>query len=165
MKYSDIDAGVEGNRYELKKKLGNVSASIRQMPHPKAYREWDYLVKLSPSIHLDRFDFQAGASTSSGLHHDLKYRRLSALGNLKIGFFSPAGQLILTAGFGGGIYTLDDDMGLKTTKTKEVRKFDISYTAFISDRVFLMMGPRYYKASFEQYTFIFRIGYFWGELP
>lgn len=163
LKYSDIDAGIEGNNYELREKLGNVSASIRQVEHPKGLREWDYLVKLSPSIHLDRFNFDSSSADKST--PDLKYRRLSALGNLKVEFFTPGGQFVFTAGFGGGIYSLDDNQGLNTLKTREVRKFDFAYNVFLSDRVFLMMGPRYYKTAFEQYTFIFRIGYFWGEVP
>ncbi len=163
MKYNDVDAGIEGNNYELKEKLGNVSASIRQVEHPKGLRRWDYLVKLSPSIHLDRFNFEP--TTSANTDFNLKYRRLSALGNLKVGFFTPIGQFIFTAGFGGGLYSLDDGQGLDTIKTREVRKFDLAYNVFLSDRVFLMMGPRYYKTAFEQYTFIFRVGYFWGDVP
>ncbi|PIK15393.1 hypothetical protein [Halobacteriovorax sp. JY17] len=169
LKYSDIDAGLEGNKYELKEKLGSISASIRQLEHPKGYRSWDYIVKLSPSIHLDRFEFQAGVAATSPTTttnvYDLKYRRLSGLGNLKIEFFTPGGQLVFTAGFGGAIYRLDDGHGLKTTKTREVRKFDIAYSVFLTDRIFLMMGPRYYKTAFEQYTFTFRVGYFWGDVP
>ncbi|ATH07605.1 hypothetical protein BIY24_06490 [Halobacteriovorax marinus] len=168
LKYSDIDAGLEGNKYELKKKLGNISASVRQLEHPSFYRRWDYLVKLSPSIHFDRFNFQAGAATISPNSvrpaTELKYRRLSALGNVKVGFFTPIGQFVFTAGFGGGIYSMEDNHDLKTIRTREVRKFDLAYNAFLTERVFLMMGPRYYKTAFEQYTFIFRIGYYWGDV-
>ena len=164
LKYSDIDAGLEGNKYELKKKLGSVSASIRQLEHPKGLRSWDYIVKLSPSLHLDRFMFQAGNTAVTEVH-DLKYRRLSGLGNLKIAFFTPGGQLVFTGGFGGAIYSLNDGHGLNTLKTREVRKFDIAYSAFLTERLFLMMGPRYYKTAFEQYTFTFRIGYYWGDVP
>jgi hypothetical protein len=168
LKYSDGDATLEGTKYELKKRLGNVSASIRQVEHPKKASKWGFGVKLSPSIHLDRFTFQTGqmADYGNGLVKmpDLKYKRLSTLGNLKFGMHSPLGQLVLTGGYGLGVFRLDDGASVDTLKTGDVIKVDLAYIGFFTKRFFLLMGPRYYKSDFEQYTFAFRLGYFWGKI-
>ncbi|OUR97110.1 hypothetical protein A9Q84_12330 [Halobacteriovorax marinus] len=168
MKYTSAEATIEGNRYEIKDRLANVSASIRQVDHPKKHGKWDLGMKISPSIHLDRLVFQTGHSMpdASGTYlrlPDLKYERLAGLANLRFTAFTPIGQFLITGGFGGAIYTLDDGQGLNTTKTREVRKLEFAYLGFLTKRIFILMGPRYYKSGFEQYTFAFRLGYFWGD--
>jgi hypothetical protein len=165
LKYSDGEAFIEGNKYELKKRLGNISASVRHVEHPKQHSRWDIGLKLTPSIHLDRFTFQTGKLDENQVQMpDLKYRRLSGLANLKLGTQTPIGQFVLTAGFGAGVFKLNDGAGIDTIRTGEVRKLDLAYVVFPAKRFFLLMGPRYYNSDFEQYTFAFRIGYFWGDI-
>lgn len=166
LKYSDGEAEIEGNKYELKKKLGNVSASIRQVDLPSSSK-WDYSFKLTPSIHFDRFTFQTGPNHSSIAGRetlpDLKYKRLSTLGNIKVGSHTPMGQFVLTGGYGIGLFRLDDGEVIDTLRTGSVLKVDLAYIGFITKRFFVLTGPRYYKSDFEQYTFAFRIGYYWGK--
>lgn len=168
VKYTSAEATIEGNRYEIKDRLANVSASIRQVDHPSKYGNWDISAKISPSIHLDRLVFQTGQTRVDEFGNttrlpDVKYQRLAGLANLRFTLFSPIGQFLLTGGFGGSFYKLDDGHGMDSTRTREVRKLELAYLGFMTKRIFILMGPRYYKSGFEQYTFAFRLGYFWGD--
>ena len=163
LKYSDGEASIEGNQYELKKRLGNVSASVRHIEHPKSHSRWDIGLKLTPSIHLDKFTFQTGQLDENQVQMpDLNYKRLSGLANLKLGTQTPIGQFVLTGGYGAALFKLKDGAGIDTLRTGQVTKVDLAYLFFVTKRFFVLMGPRYYKSDFEQYTFALRIGYFWG---
>lgn len=165
LKYSDGEATIEGNQYELKKRLGNVSASVRQVEHPKSHSRWDMGFKLAPSIHLDKFTFQTGKLDENQKQMpDLDYKRLSGIANVKLSTQTPAGQFVLTAGFGAAVFKLKDGAAIDTMRTGEVTKLDLAYVVFPAKRFFILMGPRYYKSDFEQYTFALRIGYFWGKI-
>ena len=61
------------------------------------------------------------------------------------------------------IFRLTDTEGLDTYRTREVKKIDFSWIAFFSNRMFVMMGPRYYEEAYESYVFQFRIGYMFGD--
>lgn len=86
------------------------------------------------------------------------------MANAKIYFHTPVGAFAFTAGFGGTVYKMDDGGALNTIKTREIRRLDFTWTAFMSRRFYVLVGPRYYKAGYESYVFAFRLGYFWGQI-
>ncbi len=169
LKYSISDAKFDGVKYKNSKRLSDVSFSIRKVQHPKAYGKWNINLKLSPSIHFDKTEFTTSESfiNNDGFvekHPDIMLKRLSGFGNLKLSTHTPVGAFVLTAGFGGSFYKLSSSNGLETLKTREIRKLDLAYVGFLTKRIFILAGPRYYKDSFEQYIFAFRIGYFWSDV-
>lgn len=168
LKYTMARAKFEGVTYENKERLSDVSISVRNIQHPEKYGPWNFNVSISPSIHLDRNRYGTLATrlNSQGeieQYPDLVFQRLSLMGNLAASWHTPVGAFVLKGGFGGAFYNLDDGQGFDTFKTREIRKIDLAWVAFMSKRFFVLMGPRYYVEQFEQYTFALRIGYFWGR--
>lgn len=168
MKYTDTEANFGGVKYENKQKVGNVSLSVRNVQHPKKYGQWNFNIRFSPSVHFDRFTYEAkektyaedGFETTPG---DIKIRRLKFFMNAKTNLHTPIGAFVLTGGYGRTVFRLTDTKGLDTYRTREIKKVDFSWIAFLSNRMFLMMGPRYYKEAYESYVFAIRIGYMWGK--
>ncbi|MCO4795123.1 MAG: hypothetical protein KC493_15505 [Bacteriovoracaceae bacterium] len=161
-------AKFEGVTYENKERLSDVSFSVRNVQHPKKYGLWNFNVGITPSIHYDkiRYGTLALRTNNSGViekYPDLMFQRLSLLANLAASWHTPMGAFVLKTGFGGAFYNLNDGQGFDTFKTREIRKVDLAWVAFMSKRFFVLMGPRYYVEQFEQFTFAFRIGYFWGR--
>jgi len=168
LKYTVMDATFDDIEYENSEKLSDVSASIRRVQHPKAYGKWNINVNIAPSIHFDKNRFTTDETfiNEQGIvekHPDIMLKRLSSFANLKLTTHTPIGAFVLTGGFGGTFYDLSDGRGLDTLKTREIRKLDLAYVGFFSDRFFVLVGPRYYKEAFEQFIFAFRIGFFWGD--
>jgi hypothetical protein len=169
LKYTKAKATFEGVTYENKEPLSNVSFSVRNVQHPKKYGKWNLNVRITPSIHYDktRYGTLAQRINSEGQaenYPDLLFQRLSIMGNLAGSWHTPIGAFVLKAGFGGAFYNLDDGQGFDTFRTREIRKLDLAWVTFLSKKFFVLMGPRYYVEQFEQYTFAFRIGYFWGRI-
>ena len=169
LKYTKAKATFEGVTYENKEPLSNVSFSVRNVQHPKKYGKWNLNIRITPSIHYDktRYGTLAQRTNSEGQtenYPDLLFQRLSIMGNLAGSWHTPIGAFVLKAGFGGAFYNLDDGQGFDTFRTREIRKLDLAWVAFLSKKFFVLMGPRYYVEQFEQYTFAFRIGYFWGRI-
>lgn len=168
LKYTMAKARFEGITYENKERLSDVSISVRNIQHPEKYGIWNFNVSITPSIHLDRNRYgtlatRLNAKGEVEQYPDLVFQRLSLMGNLAASWHTPFGAFVLKGGFGGAFYNLDDGQGFDTFKTREIRKIDLAWIAFMSKRFFVLMGPRYYVEQFEQYTFAFRIGYFWGH--
>jgi hypothetical protein len=88
---------------------------------------------------------------------------LAGFGNLKLILHTPIGAFAATGGFGGALSKFDKMNGSDYKRT-EIRKVDFVYYRFLTKRIFLLMGPRYYKEQYEQVTFAFRLGYFWGKI-
>lgn len=167
LKYLKSTSDIQGVRYENKNRLKDVSASIRSLQHPGGRGMWDFNVRLSPSLHFDNITYVTGAYDPQRLKQrpPLRYKRLSLLGNLKFSFHSPLGDIVLSGGYGGSLYRLKIRNGsLNTLKTGPLRKIDLVWVGFLTKRVFLLLGPRYYKDRNEQYYFAFRVGYFWGDV-
>lgn len=168
IKYRNTEATINDVRYEIDEHVTNPSFSIRNVQHPKAYGDWNFNVRVTPSLHIDENTFQTGATqlNSEGEQVRLptvRVRRGIMLANLKSTLHTPMGAFALAAGFGGTVYKLDDGQGLNTVKTREVRRVDLAWYGFLTRRLFILMGPRYYKAGYETYEFAFRIGYYWGD--
>lgn len=169
IKYTKFRTKIDDVTYENKKNLGDVSFSVRNVQHPYRYGKWNLTFKLSPSIHYERHTLGTlhRAQNDDGVVEqlpDLKIRRLSGLGNLKLILHTPIGAFAATGGFGGALskiegngYTDDDYM------TTEIRKVDFVYYKFLTKRIFILFGPRYYKENYEQITVAFRLGYYWGK--
>jgi hypothetical protein len=169
VKYNVSRANLNGQLYEEKERVGDVSFSIRNIQHPRVYPKWNINVRLTPSIHYDRLSYQTGATFTNDagveeVYPDIRLKRGMVLADLKLTTHTPIGQFVLTGAFGGSIYTMEDGYGLDTTKTREMRKIDLAYITFLSKRVFFLIGPRYYKDENESYIFAMRIGYFWGPI-
>jgi hypothetical protein len=168
-KYTNMNAKINNIKYENSKKLSDLSFSVRQLQHPYSHEVWDWNLGISPSIHFDKSKFITSETFINDnevqeRYPDVKLLRLSGLGNLKLSSHTPIGSFVLTAGFGGAFYRLDNGYNLDTLKTREIRKLDFAYIGFFNERFFIMAGPRYYKEAFEQYVFALRFGYFWGEV-
>ncbi|MDD0853423.1 hypothetical protein HBN50_09955 [Halobacteriovorax sp. GB3] len=165
MKYTVSRAEIDDVLYENKARLSDVSISVRNIQHPKQHGRWGMNLKLSPSIHLDRHTFSTLSTREDGTRYpDIKLRRLSVLGNLKLSTHTPIGAFVLTGGFGGAAKKMTSPGVLDTIRTTEVRKIDFAWIGFLSRRFYVLIGPRYYREQFEQYTFAFRLGYFWGRI-
>jgi hypothetical protein len=168
LKYTDTEATFKGVKYENKEKLGEVSISVRNVQHPAKHGAWNFNIRISPSVHFDRFVYgpiektydDNGNDTTPG---DVKVRRLKMFGNLKANFHTPIGAFVATYGYGRAAYRQTDQEGLDTYRTREIKKIDFSWIGFFSRRFFVMMGPRYYEESYESYVFAFRIGYMFGK--
>ena len=153
-------ADIDGRSYENVEKFKDVSASIRSVQHPRARDRWNFNVGLRPSIHYDDISYLAVGRPSSSLD----FHRFSLLGNLRFTLHSPAGAFVLSAGYGGAVYRLEDGSFLDTVRTDELGKIDLVWVGFLTKRFFILLGPRYYKDDNEQYYFAFRLGYFWGRI-
>lgn len=168
VKYTVSNATFDGQLYENKNRLGNISASIRNVSHPEG-KNWGASFKLHPSIHFSNTTYQSGGTRIShrtGLLEnlpDINIKRLSTLASLKLNFHTPIGQFSLTGGFGGTLYKLKEEGYYETVKTSEIRKLGFAYTGFLTKRFFVMIGPRYFNDGNEQYVFAARLGYFWGK--
>lgn len=170
VKYRVSEATLDEVDYEAKERLTNPSFSIRNIQHPKAHGKWSANFKITPSLHYDDTDYQTGKTalnTETGITETLpniNIKRGIAIANAKLTTHTPIGAFALSAGFGGTVYKMTDGKGLDTIKTREVRRIDLVWSAFLSRRVFVLTGPRYYHAGYESYIFAFRIGYFWGKI-
>ncbi|EQC43044.1 putative lipoprotein [Bacteriovorax sp. BSW11_IV] len=169
LKYTVSEAEIDGVKYQNRERLSDGSISIRNIQHPRRYGRWNMNLRLTPSIHYDKTTFVTNelCPNESGVMvdcADIKLRRLSILGNLKLTTHTPIGAFVLTGGFGGALKNMTTLGGMDSTTTTEIRKIDFAWVAFISKRFYILMGPRYYKEQFEQYTFAIRLGYMWGRI-
>ena len=170
VKYTVSEATLnDGVKYEEVERISDPSFSIRNVQHPKTYGKWNVNLKVTPSLHYDDTTYQTGHTRfnkNKGREEELpniNIKRFMTLANLKLTGHTPIGAFALSGGFGGSVYKMDDGQGLNTIKTREMRKIDLAWYAFMSKHFFLLMGPRYYKAGYESYVFAFRIGYYWGK--
>ena len=170
IKFRNAEATFEEERYEIAEHITNPSFSVRNVQHPRAWGNWNFNLRITPSIHYDDNTYQTGASffntrtQQTEKRPDINVRRGIALANLKATVHTPIGAFALSGGFGGTMYRLNDGQGLDTLKTREIRRLDLARYAFFTKRFFVLMGPRYYKTDYETYEFAFRIGYFWGRI-
>lgn len=170
VKYTVSKAKFEGVLYEEKERLNNVSFSVRNLQHPRAYGKWNFNLKISPSIHLDRTTYQTGqyfTNPDTGNYEqmpNIKVQRLLSFANVKSTAHTPIGAFALSLGIGGNLSQLEKSTGQSTTRTGEARRIDFVFYRFLSKRFFVLLGPRYYKTDYESYVFAFRIGYFWGRI-
>ncbi len=170
IKYRASEAKIHNISYEEDERVRSPSFSIRNVQHPKIYGKWNINIKLTPSLHIDNQTYKTGAlyydnsEEAFVLYPNVNIKRFIMLGNLKLTTHTPIGAFALSGGFGGTIYHMNNDKWLRTTKTREIRRIDLTWYAFLSKRFFVLMGPRYYKAGYETYEFAFRIGYFWGSI-
>lgn len=170
IKYTEADAEFHGIEYQNEDKLGDVSVSIRNVQHPETWGNWALNFKISPSLHLDRTHYttsQTLFSPIAGLtqnYPDIDIHRFIGFLNAKIITHTPIGQFVLTGGFGGTAYRMTDTSGLDTIKTSEIKKLDFVWIGFLSKRIFMLIGPRYYHQSDQnkQYVFALRLGYYWN---
>lgn len=168
VKYTDVRADFEGVRYENEEKWGNLSVSIRGVQHPKVYGAWNINLTLSPSIHYDRQTFSTQQTFINELGERQRYpnvqqSRLAALGNLKLSTHTPIGSFTLSGGFGEAL-TKIRGKGLDTLRTVQMRKIDFVYSFFVTERIFILMGPRYYQENHDEFLMALRVGYYWGGL-
>lgn len=170
VKYRVSEAKFDNVDYEAKERLTNPSFSIRNIQHPRKHGRWNINFKVTPSLHYDDTDYQTGKvsfNKETGRLEKLpiiNIKRGITIANAKVTTHTPIGAFALSAGFGGTIYTMSDGAGLDTVKTREIRRLDLVWSGFLSKRLFVLAGPRYYKAGYESYVFAFRIGYFWGRI-
>lgn len=170
IKYRAVKATFNNELYEISDRVTNPSISVRNVQHPKVWGRWNLNLRITPSIHYDDVTYQTGGTFvnpqngQTELLPKINVRRGIALGNLKTTLHTPIGAFALAAGFGGTLYRLNDDRGLSTIKTREIRRADLAWYAFLTKHFFVLMGPRYYKTDYETFEFAFRIGYFWGKM-
>jgi hypothetical protein len=170
IKYRVSEATLNEVKYEEKKRLSNLSFSIRNIQHPKKYGRWNANFKITPSLHYDDTEYQTGKTefnAATGTHDllpNINIKRGISMANAKLTAHTPLGAFALSGGFGGTIYRMTDRAGLDTVKTREIRRIDLVWSAFLTKRIFVLAGPRYYKAGYESYVFAFRLGYFWGKI-
>lgn len=170
VKYRISEAKFDDVDYEAKERLTNPSFSIRNIQHPKKYGRWNMNFKITPSLHYDDTDYQSGFVSTNPDTGQLErlpiinIKRGITMANAKVTTHTPIGAFALSAGFGGTIYTMTDGAGLDTVKTREIRRIDFVWSAFLSKRIFVLTGPRFLTAGYESYEFAFRIGYFWGKI-
>lgn len=168
VKYTDVRADFNNVRYENVEKWGDLSVSVRGVQHPKLYGPWNINLSLDPSIHYDRQSFTTqetflNAEGQRQRYPDLRQSRLSILGNLKLTTHTPIGTFTLSTGFGEGVTRISGS-GDTTMTTVQIRKIDFTYSFFVSERFFVLMGPRYYKENHDEFLMAIRLGYFWGDL-
>ncbi len=169
IKYTKFQSQVDDVTYENKNELGDVSVSVRNIQHPKQHGKWDINMSLRPSIHFERhtlgtLSHYIDDDGESVQYPDIKMSRLASFANLKLTFHTPIGAFAATYGFGGALSRFEKPDEDESHKTTEIRKVDFVYYGYLSKRFFFLMGPRYYKEQYEQVTFAFRIGYFWGKI-
>lgn len=162
-------AEIDGQTYANKDRISDGSISIRNVQHPKRYGRWNMNLRITPAIHYDKTTFGTLASceNADGILErcpDLRIKRLSMMGNLKLTTHTPIGAFVLTGGYGRALKNTTSLWGMDQTRTTEIRKIDFAWIGFISKRFYILMGPRYYKEEFEQYVFAIRIGYMWGRI-
>lgn len=168
LKFKKAKANFDGRQYEKKKNSPDFSFSVRNVQHPKRYGAWASNIRLSPSIHYDQTTFstdntRTGLSGNSEGYPDIKYKRLSSFLNLKFANHTPIGQFVLTGGYGIAGYKVNDGEGLTSKRTQDIQKIDFAWVGFLSDKFFLLLGPRYYNDGTSQVVFAIRLGYFWGR--
>ena len=170
MKYRVSRATLNGIKYEEDERLRELSFSIRNVQHPRAWGRWNMNFRITPSLHLDTQTYTTGATfydpetDSTTNHYPIKIKRFITLANFKVTTHTPIGAFALSAGFGGTVYSMENGHALDTVKTREIRRLDLAYYAFLSKRFYVLMGPRYYRAGYETYEFAVRLGIFWGAI-
>lgn len=169
VKFSVAEATFDNIKYKNKNRLSDISASVRNVQHPKPYGEWAINLKISPSIHFDRFTFEQDQIVRDSLGNsitlpEIKIDRFSGMGNLKLTTHTPIGAFALSGGFGGTLFRQRDGLGLNTLRTGEISKVELVWVGFFSERFFVLMGPRYFKESYDSVVFAIRLGYFWGDM-
>lgn len=167
-KYNEVRATFDGRSYRNRKSLSSVSLSIRGIQHPYKFKNWSGNFRLSPSLHFDRTVLESTETVtlpngSEYIPPRIKIKRLSTLGNIKYNWHTPIGQFVATAGYGLALFKADDDLGLDTFRTREIAKLDFIYIGFLSRRVFILTGPRFFYDQLSHFSIAFRLGYFWGD--
>jgi hypothetical protein len=168
LKYSKVKVQFDDVNYQNKERWSDVSFSVRNIQHPSLFQGWATNISIDPSIHYDRQLFRSDETfiNAQGVeqnYQDIMIRRLSAFANGKLVTHTGIGQFALSAGYGVGASRYEGHYSLKTIRMVEMRKIDLAYIGFVTDRVFFMMGPRYYREKRDEYILAIRIGYFWGE--
>ena len=161
LKYTTVKAKFDGVDYVNQDRIKDVSFSIKNVQHPKKHKPWSFNARITPSIHADRNVYHPVALDTSLPNY--KISRFIGLGNLKLNIHFPIGNLVFAAGFGGTVYKQTSNQGLNTTKTREIKKFEIAWINFLSKRIFLLFGPRIFIDDYETRVFALRLGYFWGD--
>lgn|GEM_PF-1608356 len=169
LKYTSDKAKFNDVNYANRERLKDVSFSIKNVQNPHSLPKWNFNIRITPSIHYDRNSYGTLQTYQNEYGEivtmpDIHISRLMAFSNLQFNTHTPFGSFVLAGGFGGSLYHLTDGAGLDTWRTREVRKADFVYVAFLSRRWFIHIGPRYIKDDNEQYVFAIRIGYFWGKI-
>lgn len=168
IKYTVSRATFNGELYQNVSRISNISGSIRHVESPQG-RNWAIGFRILPSIHFDNTEYESGGTRTSSRTGVLEglpqvnVKRLSGFGNARVIVHTPIGQFGLTGGFGGTLYRFEEVGYFSTIKTSEIRKAELAYTGFFTERFFTIIGPRYYNDGNEQYVFAFRLGYYWGE--
>lgn len=168
LKYTNSDTTFEDVHYENSEKFGDISFSIRNIQHPKKYGDWDLNVRLRPSLHFDKERYRVKKDQDS-LDRDfsefpeIQIRRLLGFANLKLSAHTPVGAFALTGGLGGALSERRDDGIYRGRSSKLISKVDLVWIAFLSERFYVMLGPRYYREDYEQFVFALRLGYFWSD--
>ncbi len=169
LKYTVSDTTFDGVHYKNAERFGDVSFSVRNIQHPYQYENWKFNVGLSPSIHYDKERYRPKETKSQlklpdfDLLPEIQIRRLLGFANVKGSLHTPVGAFVLTAGLGLGLSERRDNQEYVHTTTKKISKIDLVWVGFISERFFIMAGPRYYNEDYEQLVFAFRLGYFWSN--
>lgn len=167
IKYTHIKAKFNHIPYENKEKLGSLSFSVRNVQHPSSYPRFATTISLDPSIHYDRQRFTTDRVqlTPEGIlehYPEVRISRFSAFANIKWTTHTPIGQFVLSGGYGVGANKIENSRELSSFRTRAIRKLDLHYVGFLTERIFFLFGPRIYKDQKEEAVFAFRIGYFWG---
>ena len=166
VKYTSFKVEYQDVTYENEKNLSNLSISVRNLEHASKVGKWNFTTKVSPSFHYEQHTIGTLENrVINGVteqYPDLKLKRLAAFANLKFTFHTPFGAFQATAGFGGATQNIVGD-GKDKYSTTEIRKVDFVYYKFLTRRIFILFGPRYYRDQYEQVTVAFRLGWFWGR--
>lgn len=168
LKYNTFRTTVDGVTYANKRRVSDVSFSVRNVQHPKRHGRWGLNLKPSPSIHYERHTIGtlATARNEDGELEqlpDLDVRRLSLLGSLKLTLHTPIGAFAASAGYGRALSKLKSSQ-MNEYEHQEIRKFDFVWYKFISKRFFVLFGPRYYKSDYDQVTVALRLGFYWDKI-
>ena len=169
IKYNEVRATIDGRKYENKRNLSSVSLSVRNVQHPSFYGDWNFNIRITPSIHFDRTTFvtdELRTDPDTGEQSrfpDIKTQRFSTLANLKFITHTPIGAFALTGGAGIAGYYVRDGEALNSYRTNAIFKTEIVYVGFITKHLFLLFGPRVYYDKNRHLSIAFRIGYHWGK--
>ena len=161
------DASIKSNLYENKRTWRNLSLSVRKIRHFKDRNNNELVFKITPSAHYDRIIFQSGGTRLDGQGEevpleDISYRRLAILANFKIIKGTSFGDFSYTLGVGPGVYHIENDQNLNEVSVRSVIKLDLSYTFFITENIFALIGPRVYlEENISVFQQNFRVGYSW----
>lgn len=169
IKYTTSNVKFQGIKYENKNNIKDVSISLKNVQHPQRWGKWNFNMRILPSIHYDSTDFTtaqtyADAEGNQVSYPEIQYKRLMTFANLGFNFHTPIGGFILSGGYGIAAYHKTDNAGLDTYRTRDIRKADLAYIGFLSKRIFVYVGPRYLKESYEEFIFAFRLGWYWGKV-